>query len=242
MPAREPGRRRALGAGGAVGCGPRPDLPGAPRRRQPAAAPPRPARAARSPAPARRGPDDRHEGQRRWRDHERATWPPRRHSSGQARAALAPTGGQDGPSGAGRHPVPEPVVLRALSVVRLKGALHVVPPRRSAPGAEGAPAPTRLLDHPCAPAPSEGPSLAPEFGPEGGERPLASGVRPGATVRQSPCRRSRWGVRAGRAARTTPQLWPPFVGGTRPQCRPQVWKVLWTSRECSDLRRRAGGP
>ena len=53
-----------------------------------------------------------------------------RHGPGCARsrreagATLGATGLEDGPTGAGRHPVPEPVPLRPLAVVRLIRALH----------------------------------------------------------------------------------------------------------------------
>src|SRR6476619_1738037 len=44
-------------------------------------------------------------------------------SGRQLAAALAATGGDDGATGAGTHPQPEAVRLRAAAVVRLEGAL-----------------------------------------------------------------------------------------------------------------------
>src|SRR3712207_9390399 len=50
-------------------------------------------------------------------------------SGGELLAALAPTGRQDGPAGAGTHPQPETVGLGPAAVVRLERALaHEVLP------------------------------------------------------------------------------------------------------------------
>src|SRR5690242_9223463 len=46
-----------------------------------------------------------------------------RRSGGEPLAALAATGGDDGATGTGAHPQPEPVLARTAAVVRLEGAL-----------------------------------------------------------------------------------------------------------------------
>jgi hypothetical protein len=77
--------------------------------------------------------------------------PEETRSGRQPETTLGPTSLQNGATGAGGHPVTEPVLLRALAIIWLKSSFHPVPPRRRCgdePAPFGLAAPAQQVDYP----------------------------------------------------------------------------------------------